>query len=194
MPNPLISQIVLPVDVSGTITNTTFDIKDAEARQMIEDLGHALYWLGVTTTELSDGSETNPVTIGGESKTATLGALVQYVDFNDQPLEFVWNGSSWQLFGYSNLGALAFKSSATGSYTPSGTVTVTPSQAADTTASVTPISGVGTLPSMTVSNEVLTFNPGTLPTAGSAVTVVTASGAVTATASFSGVASTITVQ
>lgn len=194
MPNALISQITIPVNVNGTMVDTTFDLKDAEARQMIEELGHALYWMGITTTALTDGATTNPITIGGESVTAGVGAVAQYIDENDEPLEFAWNGSSWQQFGHSNLGALAFKSSASGSYTPAGTVTVTPSKADDTTASITPFGSAGTLPSMTVSGEVLTFNPGTLPSAGSGVTVVTGVGAITATASFTGSAATITVQ
>ena len=187
--NPLISQITIPVDVEGTITNVTYDIKDAEARQMIEDIGHAIYWLGVTTTEITDGSETATVSIGGESKTATLGAMVSY-----DGSEFVWNGSAWQELGKNNFGDLAFKSSASASYTPAGSVTVTPAQADDTTASITPFGTAGTAPSMTVSGEVLTFNPGSVATAGTPVDVVTASGAVTATAAFVGTGTTITVQ
>lgn len=189
MPNPFISQITLPVEVEGSMVSTVFDIKDAGARQMIEDLGHALYWIGITTTELTDGAATNPVTIAGESVTATLGGIVSYNE-----LEFVWNGSKWQAFGHANFGALAFKSSASGSYTPAGTVSVTPAQGADTTASVTPF-GTANVPSaFTVSGETLTITPGTAATAGTAVDVVTASGAVTATAAFVGTAATITVE
>ena len=193
MSNPYLSQIVLPVDVSGVMTNTTFDLKDAEARQMIEDIGHALYWLGVTTTALTDGSTTNPVTIGGESVTAKQGAVVQYVD-DDEPLEFAFDGTKWQLFGYSNLGALAFKSSASGSYTPAGSVSVTPSKANDTTASITGVTTTNVPSSFTVSNEVLTITPGTAATLASPVSAVTAVGAITATAAFTGTAATITVQ
>ena len=185
-----LSSIVLPVNVSGTITNTTFEIKDAAARQAIQDLGNALYWIGVTTTALTDGDTTNPITVGGQSVTADIGGMASY-----NGLEFVWNGSAWQAMGHANFGDLAFKSSATGSYTPAGSVSIT--QGTDTTASVTGIASVGTLPEayFTVSGEVATFNfsAGTLPTAdASATTVITARAA--DTASFSGTAATITVS
>ena len=190
MPNPLISQITLPVEVEGQMVSTLFDIKDATARQMIEDIGHALYWVGVTTTALTDGDTTNPITVNSESVTAKLGGMASY-----SGSEFVWNGSAWQELGKNNFGALAFKSSASGSYTPAGTVSVTPAQAADTTASVTPFGSAGTAASFTVTNEVLTITPGTAPTAGTPVDVVTASGAVTIdSATFSGTAATITVE
>jgi hypothetical protein len=96
--------------------------------------------------------------------------------------------------GKNNFGALAFKSSASGDYTPAGTVSITKGE--DTTASVTPFGAAGTLPSAswTVSGETATFafDAGALASAGSAVTVVTASG--TDTAAFSGTAATITVS
>lgn len=189
MPTTYLSKLTLPVDVGGTITPVEFTIKDAEAREMIEDIGHALYWVGVTTTALTDGDTTNPIQVGGESVTVNLGGLASY-----SGSEFVWNGSAWQEMGKNNFGALAFKSSASGDYTPAGSITVT--EAADTTESVTPFGSAGSLPAATwsVSGETATFafNAGTLPTAGTAVDVVTASGA--RTAAFSGTAATITVS
>ena len=190
MPNPLISQITIPVDVDGTITNVTYEIKDATARQMIEDLGHALYWIGVTTTALTDGATTNPISVNSEDVTATIGGMASY-----NGSEFVWNGSAWQEMGKNNFGALAFKSSASASYTPAGTVDVQLTSGTDTTTQVTPFGSAGTLPSMTVSGETLTFAPGTLPTAGTAVDVVTASGASQVTsATFTGTAATIVAE
>ena len=185
-----LSKLTLPVNVSGTVTNVEYTIKDAGARQMIEDLGHALYWIGVTTTELTDGSTTNPITVNSESVTAKLGGMASYGGS-----EFVWNGTAWQEMGKNNFGALAFKSSASGSYTPAGSVSIT--QGTDTTASVTGIASVGTLPDayFTVSGETATFNwsAGTLPAAdASATTVITARG--TDTAAFTGTAATITVE
>ena len=185
-----LSKLTLPVNVSGTVSNVEYTIKDAEARQMIEDLGHALYWIGVTTTALTDGDTTNPITVGGESVTARLGGMASYGGS-----EFVWNGSAWQELGKNNFGALAFKSSASGTYTPAGSVSIT--QGTDTTATVTGIASVGTLPDAyyTVSGETATFNwsAGTLPAAdSSATTVITARGA--DTASFSGTEATITVS
>lgn len=184
-----LSKITLPVNVEGTIQNIEYTIKDAEARQMIEDLGHVLYWIGVTTDALADGATTNPITINGESVTAELGGMASYGGS-----EFVWNGTAWQEMGKNNFGALAFKSSASGSYTPAGQVNVT--QGADATAPVTPFGSAGSLPdaTWTVSGETATFafDAGTLPTAGTAVDVVTAAGAVTA--AFVGTAATITVE
>lgn len=189
MPATYLSKLTLPTNVSGTITNVEYTLKDAEARQMIQDLGNALYWAGVTTTALTDGATTNPIVVLGEDVTVHTGAVASY-----DGLEFVFNGTAWQAFGHANFGALAFKSSASGSYTPAGSVEIT--QGTDTTDSVTPISGVGTLPtaSWSVSGETATFafDAGTLPTAGTAVTVITARG--TDTAAFTGTAATITVE
>ena len=189
MPATYLSKLTLPVNVGGTVTNVEYTLKDAEARSMIEDLGHALYWIGVTTTELTDGATTNPITVNSESVTAKLGGMASY-----NGSEFVWNGSAWQELGKNNFGALAFKSNASGTYTPAGSVSITKGE--DSTDSVTPISGVGTLPDayFTTSGETATFNwsAGTLPTAGSAVTVITARG--TDTAAFTGTEATITVS
>ena len=189
MPAVYLSKLTLPVNVSGTITNVEYTLKDAEARQLIEDIGHALYWIGVTTTALTDGDTTNPITVNSESVTAKLGGMASY-----SGSEFVWNGSAWQELGKNNFGALAFKSSASGDYTPAGTITV--DDGTDTTDTVTPFGTAGSLPSSTwtVSGETATFafDAGALPTAGTDVTVVTASG--TRTATFSGTAATITVE
>jgi hypothetical protein len=166
-----------------------YTIKDAEARELIEEIGHAIYWIGVTTTALTDGATTNPITVNSESVTANLGGMASY-----EGSEFVWNGSAWQELGKNNFGALAFKSSASATYTPAGSVSIT--QGTDTTASVTPFGTAGSLPDayFTVSGETATFNwdAGALPTAGTDVDVVTAAGAVSAT--FSGTEATITVS
>ena len=185
MSNALISTLTVPVNSGGTITNVSYDIKDAYARQRLEALGAAVYWMGVTTTALTDGATTNPITINSESVSAEVGGMAQY-----DGVEFVWNGSAWQEMGHGNFGSLAFKSSATGSFTPAGSVSVT--QGSDTTTTVNSITAVGTLPAFTVSGETLTFDAGTLPTKGSDTTVVTAAGEVTA--SFSGTAGTVTVS
>ena len=132
MPANYLSKLTLPVKVNGSVSSVEYTIKDAEARALIEDLGHALYWMGVTTTELTDGATTNPITINAESVTANLGGMASY-----DGSEFVWNGSAWQELGKNNFGALAFKSSASGDYTPAGSVEIT--KGADTTDSVTGI-------------------------------------------------------
>lgn len=107
-----IKQITLP-------SGTTYDIVDQGARDLIEQLSGYTYYIGVTTTALTDGSTTNPITVNGESVTATTGGIVTY-----QNAEFIFNGTAWQEFGdLGALGALAYKDSASGTYTPAGTVT-----------------------------------------------------------------------
>jgi hypothetical protein len=110
--------------------------------------------------------------------------------------EFIWNGSAWQSVGKNNFGALAFKSSASGSYTPQGSVSApTISATGGQTTTVNSITAVGTLPSCTVSGENLTFNAGTLPTKGSDQSVVSDIGELSASQpSFTGTAATITVS
>lgn len=109
MPN--IKKITLP-------SGTTYDIVDAGARELIQELNGYTSYLGITTTALSDGSTTNPIKIGTDNVTAKNGNIVNYGS-----KEFIFNGTSWQEFGdLSGLGGLAFKDSASGSYKPEGTV------------------------------------------------------------------------
>lgn len=116
-----ISKITLP-------SGSTYDIKDAVARGDIATLSAAIqggvHYIGKTTTALSDGSTTNPVTIGGESVTAKQGDMVSMAKAGSQDVEFIFNGSTWYELGSTgSLKALAFADSATGSttYTPEGT-------------------------------------------------------------------------
>lgn len=98
----------------------TYAIKDAEARDLIAALEAYTDYLGVTSTEITDGSTTNPITIDGDQITAKKGNIVNY-----QLKEFIFNGTAWQEFGdLSGLGSLAFKNSASASYTPAGSVDV----------------------------------------------------------------------
>lgn len=228
MANQDMFTLTIPVKVGESYVDTTFNIKDKKAREMIEELGRVLYWLGVTSTAISDGSTTNPVVIpnyyepvtpvGSENPssegwyeydeehdnyiltedtevvsgkqyytnviTADVGAMVQY-----NGLEFIWNGMAWQAAGPNNLGLLAFKNSAQGTYTPAGSVAITKGN--DTTANVNSVTNVGLLPSFTYADKALIFNAGTLPSTDS-VSVVTASG--TDTAAFTGTEATITVS
>jgi hypothetical protein len=81
--------------------------------------------LGTTTTELYDGSTANPITIDGVSVTAKRNDIAFY-----DSGEFMFNGTTWSKFGdLSGLGDLAYKDTASGSYTPAGSVSVTQSQA-----------------------------------------------------------------
>lgn len=109
MPN--IKQITLP-------SGTTYDLVDQGARDLIADIQSYTSYLGVTSTSITDGSTTNPITVNSKSVTAKTGDIVNYGS-----KEFIWNGSAWQEFGdMSGLGALAYKDSASGSYKPEGTI------------------------------------------------------------------------
>lgn len=103
-----ISQITLP-------SGTTYDLKDTVARQAAAG---GIQLKGTTTTALTDESTTNPITINGESYTAVNQDAVFY-----GKKEFVFDGTMWHEFGdMSGLGELATKDSASGSFTPAGTV------------------------------------------------------------------------
>lgn len=195
-----ISKFVLP-------NGEAYDIKDAVARAAIASISGAMTYLGATTTAISDGSTTNPITIGGKSVTPAAGDVVIYGNS-----EYVWSDteSKWREFGSTgSLKALAFKDSASGSYTPAGTVSAPTISVSVNTASVKPFGSAGTLPSCTlpqmtatVSGETLTlgwtagsFSAGTLPSAGADVSVATGIKSASATApTFTGTASDITVE
>lgn len=115
---PVLSKVKLP---SGTI----YYLKDAWAREQLENITSYSKYLGVTTTVLSDGSDTNPITVGGKSVQAETGNIVIYGD-----KEFIYNGSTWQEFGdlsalKDELGNMAYVDDASTSYTPEGTVSGT---------------------------------------------------------------------
>lgn len=113
---PLVKYVSQITDTAGE----TYSIKDAEARELIAELEAYTDYLGVTSTEITDGSTTNPITIDGDQITAKKGNIVNY-----QSKEFIFNGTAWQEFGdLSGLGSLAFKNSASGTYTPSGSIDV----------------------------------------------------------------------
>ena len=103
-----ISKITLP-------SGTTYNIKDEVARATAAG---GIQLKGVTTTALTDEATTNPIKIGGNNYTAVNQDAVFY-----GKKEFVFDGTKWHEFGdMSGLGALASKDSASGNYTPAGTV------------------------------------------------------------------------
>ena len=110
-----ISKITLP---SGSV----YDIKDAQARADIAAIQSAIAggvtFMGATTTALTDGATTNPIVINGNDTTAIKGYLVTY---NNK--EFVFDGTKWLEFGdMGGLKALAYKDTASATYTPAGSV------------------------------------------------------------------------
>ena len=112
---PDISQITLP---SGNV----YDIKDADAREQIEELRQSISggvrFVGPTTTEISDGSTVKPITVNGSSYTQIKGDIVIYNDF-----EYIWDDTKWIEFGNMGVfGTLAYQDSASGTYTPAGSI------------------------------------------------------------------------
>lgn len=97
-----ISKITLP-------SGNTYDIKDATARDAIAALSGGVFYLGITTTPLTDGATTNPIVVDGNTITAINGNIAVY-GYG----EFIFNGTLWREFGdLSNLGALATKDNVT---------------------------------------------------------------------------------
>ena len=111
---PMLFTITLP-------SGTTYQIVDQGARDLIKELMNFREWLGITTSNIEDGSTTNPIVIEGESVTAVAGDVVSRSSDNK---DFILSSTGvWQNFGnLQGLGALAFKNSASGSYTPQGSV------------------------------------------------------------------------
>lgn len=124
-----ISQFTMP---DGNV----LELKDKVARDAIQGGSH---FLGVTSTEITDGASTTTLVIGEDSVTAANGDIVVY-----GIKEFIYasSDSKWHELGdVSMLGALAVKDSASGSYTPAGTVTFT-GAAMTSTGSYTPAGNV----------------------------------------------------
>lgn len=154
-----------------TIDGVTYNVKDATARDAIAALEGGSYFIGVTTTPLTDGSTTNPIQVGGQSVTAKNGNIAIYGQ-----KEFVWYAAQnkWVEFGdLSTLGQMAYVDKAKANYTPKGTIDpitvsgdIDISQSGIQTTDIPVLTGLGTLPSLSFdsASETLTFNPGTLPT------------------------------
>lgn len=109
-----VTRVISIVNVNGV----DYEVKDAWAREAIEGLGNPTHFLGETTSSLVDGQDLNPIIINGESVTAVAGDIVVHAN-----AEFIYSGNAWiELGDLSGLGDLAYKDNASGSYTPSGTV------------------------------------------------------------------------
>lgn len=206
MANPIIIQIKMP---SGTV----YDIVDQGARDLIKEILNFTEYIGVTTSPITEGSTINPILIDGDEVTAVAGNVVTLSSSDPETNGTEWIFSStgkWQNFGkLSGLGSLAFKDSASGSFTPAGTIS-TPTfsgEAMTSSGSYTPegtVSDVaigtktikqfktqGQLTNFAVSNGILEITDGVLPT-GEDVTV--GSGSVTTQPSFSGTAKSVSVS
>lgn len=181
-------------------SGNTYELKDKYARDLIAQLLNFNHYLGVTTTALVEDDTTNPITISGESVTATAGDVVTLSSDNS---EMIYNSlGKWQKFGtLSGLGLLAYKDSASGTYTPAGTVSqpsfsngsCTPSGSVSNielnTKTVKQFKTAGSMPTYTVSNETLTISAGEVPTGED---VIVGDGTVKTQPSFTGTASSVT--
>ena len=175
---PELSRITLP-------SGTTYDIKDATARAAIAG---GTSFLGITTTALTDGSTVSTITISGESVSAVNGGIAIY---NSKEFIYAGTDSSWHEIGdTTNLGDLAYKDTASASYTPAGgvskptftgtegnlSVTGTPAGTISTgtgTANYTPAGSVST-PTITVTPSTTTKYVASSATGGGSVTAGTA--------------------
>lgn len=153
-----ISQFTMP---DGNI----LELKDKVAREALQGGSH---FLGVTTTEITDGASTTTLVIGEDSVTAANGDIVVY-----GIKEFIYasSDSKWHELGdVSMLGALAVKDSASGTYTPAGSVeatfsgasiSYTPAGSVNFTGATMSSSGTYT-PAGTVTKPNVTVTPSTI--------------------------------
>ena len=193
------------------IGSTTYDIKDSVARAAMTNGTH---FIGILKTDSSvEGAATSVVDGGapniietslgvytkgtaGENQVQLAAGDILMVASNganqNAPKEFIWDGSKFQELGSTgSLQDLAFKSSASGSYTPAGSnadsaVSFSGTQTGNfvtgiDTAAVAPTFSegtfsAGTLPSFTEG----AFDAGSLPSLGAATTSNFATEGVTA--------------
>lgn len=157
------------------LNGTTYDLKDKQARDDISAIQAAIAggvtFMGETSTALTDGSTTASIVINSATVTAVKGYLVVY-----QSKEFVFDGTKWIEMGdLSLIGDLGWKDSASGNYTPTGSVS-------QPTFSGNELTSTGTF----TANGNVTLNTAASTSTG-AVSYISAIG----TKSFSGTAATI---
>ena len=109
---PYISKVTLP-------SGNTYDIKDEEARELIMEITSPGVFLGITTSNISEGSTTNPIVVDGSNVTAHNGDWCLHqetVEGVTSDIAYIFNSNNkWQKFtDMSNLGGLAYKNSASG--------------------------------------------------------------------------------
>lgn len=184
------------------IGGVKYNIKDAAAREAITALGSPMHFIGQATVPITNGSTADPSISGYDFSKAAAGDVVTYNN-----AEFAWNGSAWIEFGdLGNLGALAYKDSATGSVivpqtttesgsvTPAGTVSFgevaqgsspdyTPAGSVSTTVSCTPTTSTPALALDPDDSECVVLT---------AQAYVTGLGTIAASSSFTGVGQAVT--
>jgi len=129
------------VNVGGT----KYDIRDYAARNalsaslsVIDQLSTmaigGVHYIGKAqdSDNIFDGSTLSVVHIDSVSVEVQQGDMVTHKnpDGEGPDCEYIWNGHTWNELGSTgSLKSLAFKDSATGGYTPAGSVDITPSGA-----------------------------------------------------------------
>lgn len=113
------------VSMITMLSGTTYNIKDEAARNSIASIqaltDGEMIFLGYSSTAITDGSSTNPISIGGVNVTAVHGNVVLY---GDKEFIFHEDDDKWHEFGsYGDIGDLGYKATASASYTPGGSVT-----------------------------------------------------------------------
>lgn len=105
------------------------EVRDSVAREAIRG---GTYFLGVTTTALTDGATATQIVIGEQTVDVANGNMVVY---GNKEFVYATADNKWHELGdVTNLGAMALADTATAVYTPAGTVsapdiTVTPTTA-----------------------------------------------------------------
>ena len=100
------------------LSDGTYFIKDTEAHEKLAGLTGAMHFIGTSST---DPTKEVPA-VAGHTGAFAAGDVVVYTPAGKEEREYVYNGSSWQEFGSTgSLKALAFKDSASGNVTVSGT-------------------------------------------------------------------------
>lgn len=100
------------------LSGGTYFIKDTEAHEKLAGLTGAMHFIGTSST---DPTKEVPA-VAGHTGDFVAGDVVVYTPAGKQECEYVYNGSTWQEFGSTgSLKALAFKDSASGNVTVSGT-------------------------------------------------------------------------
>ena len=101
------------------LSGGTYYIKDTEAHEKLAGLTGAMHFVGTSST---DPTSAKGPTVDGHTGAFAAGDVVVYTPEGKQECEYVYNGESWQEFGSTgSLKALAFKDSASGNVTVSGT-------------------------------------------------------------------------
>ena len=77
-------------------TKTYVDAVKTRVSTLETRLSTAMRYIGKTSSTISDGSSTNPITIGSNTVTAVQGDVV--IDNNNKK-EYIWNSSNWEEFG-----------------------------------------------------------------------------------------------